>query len=813
MFKNYWKTAFRNIIKRKGYSLLNIAGLTIGMTCCLLIFHYVAYEKSYDRFNKQAGNIVRLRLDTYQNGVLAWKSATIYPAIGPALKKDYPEVQNFCRLMDAEGLFINEATNAKFNETKGYFADQSSIGILGIELLEGTAGEALTGPNKIVISETLAKKFFGSGKAVGKRVSGNAVSRLVSYEVTGVMKDYPVNSHLDIRYLLSYPTLGSILRLGGDSSNATETSFGWYDFYTYLQLRPGTDPDQFEKKLPDFCNRYINNNQWNKTNNRKAALHIIPLTDIHLHSNYNQEAEVNGNGQAVGFLFLVAIFIIGIAWINYINLSTARSVERAREVGVRKVLGAARSSLVYQFLAESFLLNLFSFLLSLLLFYLLLPSFDHFVGKDATGIGLTSRYWQLFMAVFIGGTLLSGIYPAFVLSGFQPIKVLKGIFKNSSGGLVLRKGLIVVQFMTSVVLIAGTIIVYQQVTFMRQQQLGFNIDQTLIVEGAGSIPDSLYNPAAEPFKTELLRQSNIKSVTASSSIMGDEILWTNSFKRIGPDNPSAITLYILGVDYDFISAYGLHLLAGRSFSKDYGTDARSVLLNEEAVRQLGFGSTSQAIGGKVKRNRDTLTVCGVVANYHHQGLQKAIEPMLILLTNEQRTYYSVKVSTDRLPATIAHISSTWNKYFPAHPISYSFLDEKFDQQYKADELFGKVFSIFAFLAILIASFGLLGLSAYNVLQRTKEIGVRKVLGANSQQILLLLSKDFLKLILVALLLAIPVCWYIMYHWLQDFAFRIHIAWWVFAIAGCLALLIALATIVLQSMRAVLENPVRSLRTE
>jgi len=517
MFRNYLTTAFRNIFKKKGYSLLNIFGLTIGMSCCLLIFHYVSYEKSYDDFVPDSKNVVRLRLDSYQKGKLAWQSATVYPAIAPNLKKDYPEVEDFCRMIDANLLLSTENNTVKFNENKGYYAEPSFLSMFGLKLTEGNSKQVLDGPDKMIVSESMAKKYFGNEEAVGKKLIQRDQDQVQAYEVTGVFKDYPANSHLDIKYLVSWSTFDKYLRAQGDTSNALETSFGWYDFYSYLKLKPGVDWKKFEKKMPAFCDRYINSQDWYKKNNNKAELYLMPVTDLHLYSNYNQEAEVNGNGQAVNFLFLIAVFIIGIAWINYINLATARSAERAREVGMRKVLGAARSNLIRQFMMESFLLNLIGFLLSIGVFMLLLPAFDRFLGRDTfTHFTLSLLYWQLFFALFLLGTFLSGIYPAFVLASFKPITILKGVFKNSSGGITLRKGLIVTQFVISVVLIAGTIIVYQQVRFMRNQKLGVNIDQTLVLKGAGSVQDSLYGTTFQPFKTELLKQPEIRSVIASS---------------------------------------------------------------------------------------------------------------------------------------------------------------------------------------------------------------------------------------------------------------------------------------------------------
>ena len=582
----------------------------------------------------------------------------------------------------------------------------------------------------------------------------------------------------------------------------------------YLQLRPGADYKKLEAKLPAFTAKYINSQQWNKTNNSRAELHFIPLSDIHLKSNYNQEAEVNGNGEAVSFLFLIAIFIVCIAWINYINLATARSVERAKEVGVRKVLGALRINLIKQFLSESIVINLISLVLSFIIFFLLLHPFDSFTGRENyTGFALTSSYWLIFLCLFAFGTLLSGLYPAFVLSGFKPVVVLKGAFKNTSSGLLLRKSLIVAQFIISVVLIAGTIIVYQQVNFMRNQSIGADINQTIVLKGPQTLSDSLYQNTYQPFKSAVLQQPAVKSIASSTSVMGDEIYWTNGSKKLGAEQ-SAVTLYNLGVDNDFIPSYKIKLDAGRNFSTQFGTDKNAAILNENAVTLLGFKDAASAVDQKILRGgHDTLTIVGVTANFHQLGLQKIIDPMIILPRPNSSRTYSLKINEGNSQQTIASLRQLWNSYFPKDPFDYFFLDESFGKQYKADMLFEKVFGVFAFLAILLACFGLLGLSAYNVLQRTKEIGVRKILGASVQSILVLLSKDFLKLIFISLLLSIPLGWYIMSQWLQDYAYRINIGWWVFAFAGATALIIAIITICVQVLKVVVMNPVKSLRTE
>jgi len=816
MIKNFFVISLRNLLKRKGYTTLNILGLTIGITCCLLIFQYVSYERSYDTFQKNSSRIVRIRLDEYKQGKLLWQSATSYPAFGPLMKKDYPEVENYCRLIDDELLLSNDAKNVKFSEKKGYFADPSSISMLGVDLAAGNNATALDAPNKIIISQSMARKYFGATDVVGKTLQshGDGRAKPDTYQITGVFKDYPKNSHLIIDYLVSYETLRKALREQGDKNDSANTAIGWYDFYVYLQLKPGTDLQAFQAKMPAFAAKYVN-----KRKGAKGAqfsgnkLFIIPFSNIHLYSNYNQEAEVNGSGSAVNFMFLIGFIILGIAWINYINLSTARSVERAKEVGVRKVLGAAKGNLIRQFMLENVLLNITAILLAGFAVAVLTPWFNNLMGKDvSTGFSMSAKYWLIFFAIFCAGTLLSGLYPAFVLSDYKPVAVLKGAFKNTSGGLILRKSLIIVQFGISVVLIVGTIIVYQQVNFMRKQNLGVDIDQTLVLSGVQSIPDSVYQDALQPFKTELLNTPGVKSMTSSSNVMGQEIYWTNGFESLDHKELGGSTVYRLGVDYDFIPQFGMKLLAGRNFSKDFPTDKKGAILNDRALAQMGFKDPQDAIGKKIS-NGDTLTVIGVVQSFHHMGLQKPIDPQLISLRPNARNVYSIKLQTKDLQPTVATVKALWNKYFPNDPFNYFFLDDEFNAQYQSDQRFGEMFTLFASLAILIACFGLVGLSAYNILQRTKEMGIRKVLGASVQNVVFILSKDFLLLVVLSFIIAVPVSWFIMHNWLQDFAYRITINWWVFGIAGVLAFLIALSTISYQAIRAATANPVKSLRSE
>ena len=781
------------------------------MTSCLLIFHYVSYENSYDQHILNPENKYRLRLDHYSKGESEWKSATIYPGIGPAIKRDFPEVEKFCRIIDANVLLLNEENQVKFKENAGYFAEQNSIDMFNLEMISGNPKTALVGPNKMIVSEKFATKYFGTNQVLGKNLTFIRPRRNYNYEITGVYKDYPKNAHLAMQFLISFDTYKAQLRKPTDSTDVIETLFDWYDFYTYLEFKPGTNIAQFEKKLPGFCNKYIYHDDANKTYDE---LHLLPLTHIHLNSNYNQEAEVNGNGQMVSFVFLIGIFIICIAWINYINLSTARSVERAKEVGLKKVVGAKRLDLIKQFLVENSVLNLISLIISFMFLFLLLKSFDSFTGKDFfTEISLSKNYWFLFIVIFIFGTVLSGLYPSFVLSSFQPIKVLKGSFKGTSSGILLRRGLIIIQFIISIVLISGTIIVYQQVSYMRAKNIGAKINQTIALSGVSTIKDSLYQSIYEPFKTEILQQSFVQYISGSNSVIGQEIYWVDDTYQFG--EKTHVSVYGLGIDYDFVPLYDLKIAAGRNFSKEFITDKKGgVLINEKAARMLGFSKNEDAVNKKIiSSSVDTACIIGVLADYHQQGLQKKIDPMILPLFPNSRNYFSIKANKELTQDKIKQLEAIWKKYFPNDPFNYFFIDQNYNQQYKQDVVFGKVFGLFSILAILIACFGLLGLSSYNVLQRSKEIGIRKVLGSSNNKVILLLIKDFFWQIIIAFVISLPIGWFIMNLWLQDFAYRIEINWLTFLFAGLLSILIAILTILIHAYKSAISNPIKSLRTE
>lgn len=811
MIRNIIKLALRNLFKRSGYSMLNLAGLTTGMVCSLLILQYVLYERSYDRFPADADSVYRLRLDCYQKGELAWRSATVFPAYAPFMQRDFPEIEAVCRLYDAEAIFTNQKRDLHFSERKGYFADAGFLKVFDLPLVQGNTEQALAAPSQLVVSKQFAQKYFGTTDVLGQTLSVNRDGMPVDMQITGVFDAFPENSHLIVDYLISMPSLANIVAARGDTTRPLETSWGWYDFYTYVKLNPRADAGAFAARVPAFTDKYVNSIPRRVQAGVRFETLLQPLTDIHLWSDINQEAEPNGDGKTVGLLFAVAFFILLIAWINYINLSTARAVERAREVGVRKVSGATRGQLIGQFLAENLLLNAAALALALLVVWGATPAFGNFLGSRVPFSLLSGESLAWMTGIFFAGTLLSGLYPALVLSGFQPAAMLKGAFKGSFQGANLRRGLIVGQFAISVAMLVGVLVVTRQVAFMRSQNPGFDRTQTLVLEGAATLQDSLYTGVFEGFRQEVLQLPGVQRMTSSSSVPGDEIYWTAGFSQLKNMEGQQSTLFILGVDAGFADAYDLKLAAGRNFEI---TDKKTVILNESACRILGFPSPETAVGTYIARGRnDTLKVCGVVRDFHHLGLQKSVDPMCLQYGPDHRNYYSLKVGGTDLRKTMAGVEAAWQRHFPADPYSYFFLDAFFDHQYKADMLFGKVFGLFTLLAIFISCLGLFGLASYTVLQRTKEIGIRKVLGATVGSITGLLTRDFLQLVFVAILIASPVAWYIMNNWLSDFAFHIDMQWWMLAAAGLAAIAIAFLTVSLQTIKAALTNPVESLKNE
>lgn len=793
MIRNYLKIAFRNLWRHKIFSLINIMGLAVGMTACFLIFLYVSFELSYDSFHNKADRIYRIVTDikTPTEVINFDRPAWAVPA---NVKDEFPEVESFVRI--AEDQVLVRKGDIKFQEENAAWADSSFFHVFDFKLLKGNPQTALKDQFSIVFSETAAKKYFGKEDPIGQTVliSGDAHPATV----TGIMKDIPENSQIKADMLLSMTTMTQKFQPRSDSV------WGGYWPRAFVLLRPGTNATALQAKFPAFLEKR------NGTEMKKLQMYPIlfleNLKDVYLHS--TRSGQKKGNIANVYIFSIVAIFILLIACINFINLTTARSAERAKEVGIRKVAGALKTQLSKQFIGESVIICLIAFLLTIFFSWLLLPLFNQLAGKTISqSIFENARYLGILFFAAIGIGLLAGIYPALVLSSFKPVIVLKGKFATGTRGILLRKALVVSQFTISIGLIIATIIVYNQMSYMRNRDLGFSKDQILVMDTYG-------DKGKDAFKQALTGMPTIKSVALSSSVPGSgnpsaysEIENTKGYLQI-----ANLDLYF--VDFDYINQFKIKMVAGRGFSSEFGTDTtQAMVLNEAAVKMFGYSSPQQAIGKRFKQWGREGKIIGVMKDFHFRSLQQPIKPLSMRIEPGSNNLVSIYVAAANLPTTIASAEKKWKELIPNRPFSYYFLDEFFDRQYRSEERFGKLFLNFAILAIFISCLGLLGLASYSTIQRTKEIGIRKVLGASVSNIVNLLSKDFLRLVAISALIAFPVAWWAMNKWLQDFAYRIGVSWWVFLMAGILATFIALSTISYQAIKAAVANPVKSLRTE
>lgn len=793
MLKNYFKIAFRNLWRHRVFSFINIMGLTVGMTACFLIFLYVRFELSYDSFHSKADRIYRVVSDiktpteVIKAGGPAW-------AVGAHISQDFPQIEAAVRITGDE-LLIRKG-NIKFQETNSLYADSAFFRMFDFKLLKGNPKTALNEPLSIVFSETAAKKYFGNADPIGQTVllTGDGLTA----KVTGVMKDIPENSQIKADMLVSMSTLTRKFNPGLDDQ------WGNYGNATYILVKPGTHVASLQAQFPAFLER--RNGTEMKKLNMYPSLILEPLKDVYLRS--TRDGSKIGNINNVYIFSLVAAFILLIACFNFINLTTARSAERAKEVGIRKVVGAAKGQLTSQFIGESVLLCLIAFMLTLGGAALLLPGFNHLAGKTiSTRIFENMHFILILFLASIGIGLLAGVYPALVLSSFKPVTVLKGRFATGTKGILLRKGLVVAQFTISIALIIATIIVYNQMNYMRRQDLGFKKDQMMVI-------NTNFDPAKETFRNAVASLPNVKSVAMSSSVpgSGNPGAYSEIENKKGDLQIANLDLYF--VDFDYIPQYKIKMVAGRAFSRDFQTDTtQSMILNEAAVKMFGYSSPQQAVGRRFKQWGREGKIIGVMKDFHFRSLQEAIKPLSMRIEPRGCNLVSINVSTQNLPKTIAAIENKWNSLIPARPFSYFFLDEFFDKQYRTEERFGKLFLNFAILAIIISCLGLLGLASYSTMQRTREIGIRKVLGATVPNIVNLLSKDFLKLVAIAIIIASPIAWFAMHSWLQDFAYRIQIGWWIFLIAAVVGALIALITVSFQAVKAAIANPVKSLRVE
>jgi len=807
MIRNYLKVAFRNLLKYRFISFVNLFGLTVGLTIALLIAIFVLHERSYDRYNKNAENIYRVER-TFMNvesHAINLELGAVSPPFIFLLPNDFPEIKKITAILPSGTVTVRQ-NDKIFNEHEIYFADGNLFSVFDVDLIKGNQKNALADPYSVVLNEETARKYFGTEDPINKILKLDNQT----CKVTGIMKSLPDDAHWHPDILISFRTLNDTAVYGEANLHS---NWGNNSFYVYLLLPEHYNPKNMESRFPAFLNRHMKegNDATHKASDW-TSLNLRKLTDIHLYSHKDSELETNGDIRRVYIFSAIALFILLIASINYMNLSTARSILRAREIGVRKVIGALKSKLILQFLTESVLITWIAMILSVVLVSLVIPWLNNLAGQTLS-IDVLLK-WKIIVILFFVPMIVgiaAGIYPALFLSSFQPAKVLKGILKTSTSGLSFRKALVVVQFSISIILIISTAVVYLQLRYMQTRTLGMNKDNIVTLNNHEGLKDSW-----EAFKSELLSDRNVVKVARSSRIPSGRLLDAlgSQINRGDSLQPTRADIKNVRADEDFIPTYQVKILAGRNFSKSFGMDTSSFLINEAAVRVLGLKSNDEAIGKQFVYGGRRGQLVGVYQDFNFESLHQRIVPLVLYESNEPGGYnrISVKITGNNM-AAMDHIEKTWKKYLPETPFEYSFLDERFASLYKTERQQQSIFSIFAGIAIFIACLGLFGLSAFTISQRLKEIGVRKVLGASVPSIVKLISRDFILLVGVAALIAFPVAWYAMYQWLQDFAYRIEIGWWIFIAAGAVALIIAFATISVQAIRAALANPVSNLRTE
>jgi putative ABC transport system permease protein len=810
MLTNFFKIAWRNILKNKVFSLINIFGLAIGLACFLLICLYVSDELSYDRFHEKADRIYRVHSNIIFGGA-EMKLAICSDPMGPTLVKDYPEVEQFTRIYTSNGSKQVKKGNEFINEVEVAHADSTFFDVFSFKPLYGKLHQALNEPNTVVVTESIALKYFGRKNVVGETIETDE-SRNNLYKITAVIGDMPGNSHFRFGLIFSM-----------DNVDYGFGNFLSHNFYTYLLLKPGTDPNGFKKHFNEVIAKYVlpqagnlmqikSMDEFEKAGN-KLEYSLMPITDIHLKSDRFPELAPVGNLRYVYIFGAVALFILLLACVNFINLSTANSGSRAREIGIRKVLGSEKSALVGQFLSESVLTSFISTLIAIFLVWASLPLFNDVAAKELSMTDLV-RPLPLLLIIMLSLVtgLVAGSYPAFYIAAFQPIAALKGRLKLGSNKSYFRNALVVFQFSTAILLIISTIVVYKQLSFIRNKNLGFKKEQVLLINDTYVLGNNY-----DAFRKSL---NSLRGVVASASAgylpvdasaRSDNTYATEATMR----SDNSFNMQSWQVDYDYLSVLGMEIIQGRGFSKDYGTDSTAIIINETCADMLGGGNV---LGRKLYTSSDAksldeyYTVIGVVKNFNFESLRQQVGPLCMKLGNANWTT-AVSVQTGDVTGLIAGIEKTFKSMASGKPFSYRFLDDAFDEMYRTEQRIGKLALTFSVLAIFIACLGLFGLATYMAQQRVKEIGIRKVLGASVLGIVRMLSADFILLVAISAIISFPLAWLAMNSWLQDFAYRTTLNWWVFALAGFAGLIIALGTISFQAVKAALSNPVNSLRTE
>ncbi len=805
MLRNYLKITLRNLLKYKLYSIINIVGLAIGIACCALILLFVQDELGYDRFHEQGANIYRIAEKAISNGELAEEAASVPVPVALALRTDFPEVREVARFFS-----LNQQTpvvsynEKKFLEQRFFLADSNVFRMFNFAFLKGDARTALNEPGTLVITEAMATKYFGTDEALGKTL---LLNNRLPFKVTGILRDLPTNSHIQFDFLASMTGIDAIFREIGVGL-VWSRSWYWNPCYTYILLPQSERSSDFEARLKPFVKKYFPPMLRDET-----VLYLQPLLDIHLHSHLFNELQPNGDILYVYVFAATGLFILVIACINFMNLATARSSGRAKEVGLRKVMGAQRQQLIIQFLGESFILCLIAVVLAVVLIEMFLPVFNALARKSLTTQYLDNwlmSFGLLGIVLFVG--FFSGSYPAIFLSAFQPIESLRAAMSSKARRPLLRKALVVFQFSIAVCLIIGTGVVYNQLYYIHHKDLGFTKEQIVVIPIRGTPVKN----QPETFKEELLKNPQVLAAAASSEVLGRlGATQVKPYLAQGLKPGDMLQWPGISADVDFLKTYGIHVVEGRGFSRDFLSDSSGYILNESAVAHLGW---KEPLGKKFSMARQGASepmgsVIGVTTDFHYLPLHKRIEPTAINIAPNIFDYLSIRISPDDIPGTIRFIESTWAQFVPDRPSDFFFLDDAFDKTYRSEAILGKLSSYFSVLAIVIACLGLFGLASFTTEQRTKEIGIRKVLGASLPSILLLVSKDFSKLVFFANLIAWPVSYFMMNRWLQEFAYRAEMSVWLFAAAGVLSLLIAFVTTSVQAMKTAGLNPVTTLRYE
>lgn len=813
MFSINSKIALRNLGKHKLYSFINISGLALGIAACLIIAHYVTFQLSFDTSFDNSDRLYRVHMTRYQNGVDQGTDPNVGYGLGPAIQEAAPEIEKASLIhFYYDGAIVSKAIDSTastpFQEKDILFVEPSFIDMFSLEFLSGDPKTALDNPNSVIITESIMKKYFGETTSSPLGEILNIIGdwgEAGGFSISGIIKDFPDNSHLEIDMLLP---MSNVLK---DRQYQTEASaWGWSNFELYVQLLPQITEDAVEDKIAGLMKKYVGEEM--EQNGEDRIPSIQSIEELHLNSERTGE---EGAMNSVYFLILIGAFILVIAWINFINLSTAKSAERSREVGVKKAMGAVKRQIIHQFLTESFWLNLFATLLGIAVAYILLPKLGTIIGESFT-LDLSNGVTLIIIGsmIFIG-PLLAGIYPAFVMSAFKTTESLKGIRNMGKSRVPLRKVLVVFQFVISTLMIAGTYVVSEQLKFMRNQSTGFEMEKMLVVKGPRT---SVKFASFQKFRNDTKALASVESFATSRSIPGAGYNWGTEMYKFGSPKSSRNTVSVTWVDPDFIPTYELEMLAGRDFS-DPITDAEDLnvangaIINEATLRVYDLGTPEEAVGQKLVISGTTIPIRGVSKDHNWKSLHSEITPSVFLFSPASKDYFSIKLNMTNAEESISTISDFYAANFPGNPIEYYFLDDFFNEQYNADREFGQIFNSFAVFAIVAACLGLFGLTAFSMLQKSKEIGIRKVLGAKMGHITYLFSKNYLLLILIANALAIPLSYFGMKYWLQDFAYAIAISPKLFIVPVILLMLIALITITFQTMKVATANPVKSLRSE